>query len=51
MPTGGVGCSPLLCLGRLFTHDDDGDDDDYDEMDGDDVYTRMFRPIIYKRRR
>ena len=30
MPTGGVGCPPLLCLGRLFTHDGDeyGDHDD-----------------------
>src|SRR6218665_2486707 len=23
MPAGGVGCSPLPCLRRLFTHDDD----------------------------
>ena len=25
MPAGGVGCSPLPCLRRLFTHDDDDD--------------------------
>ena len=35
MPAGGVGCSPLPCLRRLFTHDDDdsggGDGDDGDD--------------------
>ena len=58
MPAGGVGCSPLPCLGLLFrpTHDDDGDDDffddNYGDSVGDDAYTRLFRPIItYKRQR
>ena len=26
MPAGGVGCSPLPCLRRLFTHDDEPSD-------------------------
>ena len=34
MPAGGVGCSPLPCLRRLFTRDDDGGDDDGDGDDG-----------------
>ena len=36
MPTGGVGCSPLPCLRRLFMHDDliSGGDDDGDGDDG-----------------
>ena len=47
MPAGGVGCPPLSCLGRLFTHDDEGDDndfvdDDYGDSEGDDAYTRWL---------
>jgi len=54
MPAGGVGSLLLPCLGRLFTHDDDGDDDgdgddadgDDDDADGDDGYTIMFASYI-----
>lgn len=39
MSADGVGCSPLPCLGHLFTHGDDGDGDD-------DTYTIMFMSYI-----
>jgi len=52
MSADGVGCSPLPCLGRLFTHDDDdvgGDvDDDDDDNDDDDAYTIMFMSYIQR---
>ena len=36
MPAGGVGCSPLPSLRRLFTHDDDSGGDDGDDDSGSD---------------
>ena len=48
MHAGGAGCPPLPCLGRLLTHDDDEDFDDYDnDEDGDHGYVLVMMPTLY----